>query len=134
MCNKRAFSPGRGVVTGPYSPAVVVGEHVYIAGQGPVVPESGEIVEGTFDDQALLTFDNVARALQAADCTLDDCVKVTVYLSDMANYDRMNGVYAKMFSEPFPARTTVQAVLWHHIQIEIDVIAIHGCAATGAQR
>lgn len=126
MTKKIAYHPEPSVASGPYSPALSIGEHVYIAGQGPISPETKQVAGDSFEEQMGLTFSNVENALRAAGCTLNDCVKVTVYLSDMANYDRFNTIYKTKFIEPYPTRTTVQAVLWHHIQIEIDVIAIRG--------
>jgi len=109
MNKKLAYHPEPSVASGPYSPALAVGEHVYVAGQGPISPTTKQVAGDSFEEQMELTFNNVKNALKSAGCTLNDCVKVTVYLV-----------------EPYPARTTVQAVLWHHIQIEIDVIAIRG--------
>jgi len=127
MPTKEAFSPQDGTTGGPYSPALAVGDQVYIAGQGPLSPKTNEIEGDTFEEQVERTFTNVQRALEAAGCSLDDSIKVTVYLSDMANYDRFNELYKTKFAKPYPVRTTVQAILWHHIQVEIDVIAVRGC-------
>jgi len=127
MLQKQMFSPQPNVGAGPYSPALVVEEHVYISGQGPISPETKQIAGNCFEEQLELTFSNVQKALHAAGCTLDDCVKVTVYLSDMANYDRFNAIYKTKFTQPYPARTTVQAGLWGHTQVEIDAIAVRSC-------
>lgn len=129
MPHKQAYHPEEDVATGPYSSAVAVGEQVYIAGQGPISPQTRQIADDSFEEQVELTLSNMANTLAAADCSLDDCVKITVYLSDMANYDRFNAIYKTKFTEPYPVRTTVQAVLWHHIQVEIDAIAVRGSGA-----
>lgn len=121
---------GEATNTGPYSPGLSIGELVFVSGQGPQKGTSHEIVGDTVEEQAEVTLNNVREILKAAGCTMDDCVKATVHLSDMANFDRMNAVYKKFFKAPYPTRTTVQSVLWHHIMIEIDVIAIRGCGQT----
>jgi 2-iminobutanoate/2-iminopropanoate deaminase len=120
------FPPGTDVTSGPYSPGLTLGDVVFVSGQGPIGENSHDIVGKNIAEQAEVTLRNVERVLCAAGCTMDDCMKVTVHLSDMANFDAMNEIYKKSFNEPFPARTTVQSVLWHHILVEIDVIAIRG--------
>lgn len=131
MLKKQAFLSAESVCGGPYSPALGVGDQVFIAGQGPISPETQQIAGDTFEEQVELTFNNVSYSLREAGCVLDDCVKVTAYLSDMANFDRFNELYKTKFSKPYPVRTTIQVVLWHHIQVEIDVIAIRGCGKKG---
>lgn len=113
--------------TGPYSPALAVGDIVFVSGQGPLDPKTEEIKGDTIEKQAELTLKNVQAALTAAGCSMQDVVKTTVHLSDMANYDRFNKIYRKFFKPPYPARTLVQSVLWHHILVEVDVIAMKGC-------
>jgi len=81
----------------------------------------------SIEQQVELTLNNLKRVLESAGCTMDDCVKVTSYLSDIGNFDRYNVVYRKYFSEPWPARTTVECKLWSGILVEIDAIAIKGC-------
>lgn len=111
----------------PYTPAVGVGDTVYISGQGPIDPATGRIAGDTIEAQVELTLSNVRRVLAAAGCAMEDCVKVTAYLADIADFDRYNAVYRKHFAaEPRPARTTVQARLWGGILVEIDAIAVRG--------
>ena len=129
MTQKTSHRSARTIVGGPYSPAISVGEHVFIAGQGPISPDTGQIAGNTFEEQVELTFQNVEEALQTAGCSLDDCVKVNVYLEDMALFDRLNAIYKQKFREPFPARTTVAAGLWNGIKVEIDAVAVLGCSA-----
>lgn len=131
MPKKQAFFPGEDVRGGPYSPALAVGDQVFIAGQGPISPDTQQIAGDTFEEQVELTFSNVSNALRAAGCVLDDCVKVTAYLSDMANFGLFNEIYKTKFAEPYPVRTTIQVITWNHIQVEIDVIAIRGCGEQG---
>jgi 2-iminobutanoate/2-iminopropanoate deaminase len=126
--SKRPIYPGRDTSSGPYSPGLAVGETVYVAGQGPLDPESGAIAGTTIEQQTELTLNNVKRILDAAGCTMDDCVKTTVHLKDIADFDRFNAVYRTFFRKPYPARTTVQSVLWGGILVEIDAVAVRGCA------
>ena len=109
---------------GPYSQAIVCrGRHVYIAGQGPVDPATGEFTGATFEEQAVLTFENLQAVAAAAGASLGDFVKVNAYLSDMANFPRFNEIYRRYFEEPFPARTTVHSAL-PGFMIEVDGIAV----------
>lgn len=129
MPTKKAYFPEGAVTAGPYSPAVSVDDLVVISGQGPISSETKAITGDTFEEQVELTFDNVERALKGAGCTLADCIKVNAYLSDIAHFERFNAIYQTKFKEPYPARTTVQVVMWHHIQIEIEAMAIRGSGA-----
>jgi 2-iminobutanoate/2-iminopropanoate deaminase len=124
---KQPVFPDRDTATGPYSPGLTVGETVYVAGQGPLDPSSGAIVGSTIEEQTELTLKNVRRILESAGCTMDDCVKTTVHLLDIEHFDRFNAVYRTFFNKPYPARTTVQSVLWHGILVEIDAVAVRGC-------
>lgn len=130
MPQKQPFFPENAVVGGPYSSAIAVGDQVFVAGQGPISPVTRQIAGDTFEEQVELTLSNVEAALRAAGCTLADCVKVNIYLSNMANFDALNKIYKQKFTAPYPARTTVQAELWGQIQVEIDAFAIRGCGAS----
>jgi 2-iminobutanoate/2-iminopropanoate deaminase len=109
---------------GPFSQGVVDGGRVFVSGQGPVDPETGEILDGDVREQTRRTMENVAAVLEAADCTLDDVVKTTVFVMDMADYDAINDAYAEFLSEPYPARSAVQVeALPVDIDVEIEVVA-----------
>jgi len=109
---------------GPYTPAVVAqGVQVYVSGQGPVDPETGELRLGTFREQAELTFRNIGVLLEAAGVSFEDVVKVQVHLADLGDFSELNEIYREVFSEPYPARTTVQSGL-NRIAIEVDCIAV----------
>ena len=109
---------------GPYSQAIVCrGRQVYIAGQGPIDPRTGEIAGSTFEEQAVLTFENLKAVAAAAGAGPRDFVKVNAYLSDMGNFPRFNEIYRRYFEEPYPARTTVHSALPGFL-IEIDGIAV----------
>ena len=106
----------------PYSPAVVSGDHVYTAGQ-VAFGADGAIVPGGVAEQTRQVFANLQRCLGAAGCTLDDVVKVNAYLTDLASFDDFNAVYREAFSEPYPARTTIQAGLVAGLLVEIEAVA-----------
>lgn len=108
----------------PFSEAIKHGDTVYVSGQGPIDPESGEVVGETVQEQTERTLENVERILAAADSSTDDIVKATLYLDDMDDYEAVNDAYGSVLSDPYPARTAVEVV--DHpvdIMIEIDVIA-----------
>lgn len=107
-------------VGGPYSHAIAAREFVFLAGQGPADPETGEFADD-FEAQARQTFRNLAAVATAAGGSLADAVKVSVFLKDMNCFEKMNEVYREFFPEPWPARTTIQSGL-RGIQIEIDAI------------
>ncbi len=117
---------------GAYSQAVVAGDTIYVAGQGPIDPRTGKIVIGTFEEQATLTLENVRAVLAAAGATMADVVKVTVYLADLGDFGKLNEVYRAFFAEPFPARAAVGAQLLFHTFIEIDCIAVRGSGKGGS--
>ena len=106
----------------PYSPVVRSGDHVYTAGQVGFDP-SGTLVVGGIAEQTRQTLANLQACLLAAGCTLDDVVKVNVFLVDLADFDAFNEVYRAAFAEPYPVRTTVQAGLPGGIRVEIEAIA-----------
>jgi len=104
---------------GPYSHAVRTGNLIFLSGQGPFEPDGSGIPDG-FDAQARRTFENLAIVAKAAGGSLANVVRVGVYLQDMENFAAMNSVYAEFFSEPYPARTTIQSSM--KIAIEIDAV------------
>lgn len=110
---------------GPYSPAVRAGHFIYVSGQTPRDPITGELVGGDVSAQTRQTLDNVRRVLAAAGATLSDVVSVTIYLEHMDDWATMNDVYAEYFAAPFPSRTTVGASL-RDILVEINAIAYIG--------
>ena len=109
---------------GPYSQGIVDGDRIFVSGQGPIGPDSGDIVGEDIREETERTLENVAAVLAAADSSLDDVVKSTVFVTDMSNYDAVNDVYAEYMSDPFPARSAVEvADLPVDIGVEIEVIA-----------
>lgn len=109
---------------GPYSQGIKDGDTVYVSGQGPVDPDSGDIVGGDIETQTERTLENVAAVLEAAGSSLDNVVKATVFVANMDDYADINEVYGDYMSEPFPARSAVEvADLPIDIGVEIEVIA-----------
>jgi len=106
----------------PYSPVVVSGDHVFTAGQ-VAFDATGAVVAEDMDAQTRQALRNVQSCLAAASCTLEDVVKVNAYLADLGDFDAYNTVYREFFSEPFPARTTVQAGLPPGLLVEIEAVA-----------
>ena len=90
---------------GPYSQAIEAGGLVFVSGQLPVNPTTGEFAEGGIKEQTRQSLTNAQQVLQAAGTDLSRVVKTTVFLSDMVNFGAMNEVYAEFFSQPFPARS-----------------------------
>jgi 2-iminobutanoate/2-iminopropanoate deaminase len=122
---KEVVKPARGPrPVGPYSPAIVYGELVFVSGQGPMNPDTGKVETGDVASQMKLAMENVRLLLEAAGSSLDQVLKVTLYLASMDDFARVNELYATFFREPYPARTTIQAAgLPLGISIEIDVIS-----------
>ncbi|SBW03231.1 conserved hypothetical protein [uncultured delta proteobacterium] len=106
---------------GPYSQGLKVGSRIYVAGQRPADAATGKIPED-FASQAKQVLENVRHVLEAGGGTMDDVVKVTVYLTDIANFAAFNAIYTTYFSPPFPTRTTVSCSL-RGILVEVDAIA-----------
>ena len=114
---------------GPYSPAIKVNELVFLSGQIPADPQTGEVVSGSIEMLTGRCLDNLKLVLEAASLSLDDIVKTTVYLKDMNDFAQMNEAYGKYFKANPPARTTVEvARLPKDVRVEVDAIAIdsHG--------
>jgi 2-iminobutanoate/2-iminopropanoate deaminase len=110
---------------GPYSQAIASDNLVFTAGQIPLDPKTGELVGRTTAEQTEQVFANLTAVLAAAGSGLEQVVKTTVYLADMADFAQMNEVYARHFGAHKPARSTVQAAgLPKSARVEIDVIAV----------
>jgi 2-iminobutanoate/2-iminopropanoate deaminase len=110
---------------GPYSQGVQCGDWVYTAGQIPLDPATGRLVEGSIEDQTRQVLNNLRAILAAAGCTMADVVKTTVFIMDMADFKAMNGVYAEFFPTAPPARSTVQVGgLPLGARVEIEAVAV----------
>jgi reactive intermediate/imine deaminase len=110
---------------GPYSQAIVHAGLVYVSGQIPLDPQTGEIVPGEIEAQAEQVFANLRAVLEAAGSSIQRVLRTSIYLTDLALFPRVNAVYAKQFSgDPKPARSTIGvAALPLGVQIEVDVVA-----------
>ncbi|PZM85523.1 MAG: hypothetical protein DKT66_03150 [Candidatus Melainabacteria bacterium] len=110
---------------GPYSQAIVANGMVFVSGQIPIDPASGNLVEGSISDQTKQVMSNLAAILEAAGADFSKVVKTTVYLKDMGDFTEMNEVYGSHFPDHKPARATVQvAKLPRDVAVEIDCIAV----------
>jgi len=117
-------SPGAPKAIGPYSQAVRAGQLLFVSGQVPLDPATGQMVEGDIAAQTRRVFDNLAAVLKAGGRSFADVVRTTVFLADMNDFETVNEVYGTYFTEPYPARATVQvARLPKDARVEIDVIA-----------
>ncbi len=106
---------------GPYSQGVKVGNRIYVSGQGPLNPVTGETPQ-TIEEQTRQVLTNIRNILEAGGATMDNVVKTTVHLADLKDFQAFNGVYKEFFTTPYPVRTTVGSQLLG-ILVEIDVIA-----------
>ncbi|MEA2698920.1 MAG: 2-iminobutanoate/2-iminopropanoate deaminase [Myxococcales bacterium] len=109
---------------GPYSQAIIEGDFIFLAGQGPGNPKTGTLEMGDVSTQTVRTLENMKAILEAAGSSLDKVVKCNVYLGNITDFSAMNEVYGRYFSAPYPARTTIQAgALPGGIAVEIECIA-----------
>ena len=108
---------------GTYSQAVRAGNTVYLSGQIPLDPDRGELVTGDIAVQIRQVFDNLKAVAEAAGGSLDDAVKLTVYLTDLGHFSAVNEIMAEYFSEPYPARAAVGvASLPRNAEVEAEAI------------
>jgi reactive intermediate/imine deaminase len=110
---------------GPYSQAVRVGNTVYLSGQTPLDPATGEMVEGNISAQARRVFDNLQAVCAAAGGSFSDVVRVGIYLTDLANFAAVNAVMKEYFRESYPARSTIGVrELPRGAAVEVDAIMV----------
>ncbi|MDY5033359.1 MAG: RidA family protein [Prevotella sp.] len=110
---------------GPYSQAIMAGDTVYVSGQLPINPSTGEFAEGGIKEQARQSLNNIKNILAEAGMTMQQVVKVTVLMTDMSDFAAVNEVYAEFFSAPYPARSAFAvAALPKGGAIEIEAIAV----------
>jgi len=116
---------GAAKAIGPYSPAVKVGNMLFLSGSIPLDPVSGQLVEGGIKEQTTRVMENIKALLGAAGADFTQVVRTTVFMIDLGEFAAMNEIYANYFGAPYPARSTVQvARLPRDVRVEIDVIAI----------
>lgn len=112
---------------GAYSQGIRVGDFLFVSGQGPLDPATGQLVLGTIEEQTARVLENIKIILEAGGATMADVVKVSAHLSDVELFERYNKVYATYFPDPKPARTTVGSQLpAKGMLVEIDAIAYVG--------
>jgi 2-iminobutanoate/2-iminopropanoate deaminase len=110
---------------GPYSQAIQAGNFLFLSGQIPLDPETGELVKGDIGQQTKQLLENIKGILESQELGMEDVVKVTIFLRDIGNFNRVNEVYATYFLPPAPARSTVEvAKLPRNAEIEIEAIAL----------
>ena len=111
--------------SGHYSQAIVHNNIVYVSGQLPIDPRTGEKRIGSIEEQTEQALKNLSEILKAAGCNINQVIKTTVYISDIGLWDRVNAVYSRFFGEHRPARTVVPTRNLHFgFQIEIEAIAV----------
>lgn len=110
----------------PYSQAVRIGSTIAVAGQVGLDPETGLVAGPDVGSQTIQAFKNVEAVLTNCGASLDDVLRVEVYLSSMADFDAMNEQYAKVFAMPYPTRTTVGVELPAGLKVEITAFAVQG--------
>jgi 2-iminobutanoate/2-iminopropanoate deaminase len=121
---RTAFTSPNAATAGPYSHAVAAHGLVYLSGQTPIDPATGQLVQGSVADQTHRCLANLFAVLDGVGLSGDDVIKVQVYLTDMNDFPEMNRVYAEYFTPPYPARTTIGvASLPLGARIEIGMIA-----------
>src|SRR5437763_9200600 len=110
---------------GPYSTAVRQNGFVFLSGQIPLDPDSGELITGSIEEQTTRVLDNVSLVLDGAGLRMTDVIKTTVFLKNIGDFPRMNEIYAKYFPKDPPARSTVEvARLPRDVQVEIEAVAV----------
>src|SRR5262245_25061056 len=124
--SKKAVSTDRAPKpAGPYNQAIVVGNTIYVAGQGPFDPKTRKLPQ-SFEEQATQVFENIKAIVEASGATLADVVKVNVYLTDLSNFEKMNEAYTRYFVGEYPARATIGAQLLGGMMIEVECVAVKG--------
>ncbi len=108
---------------GPYSQAVKTGDLIFISGQIPLNPKTGDLVSGSIEDEANQVLENIQSICKAAGYGLEDIVKITIFLTNLENFATVNEVMTKHFNEPYPARATVEVSgLPLGVNVEIEAI------------
>jgi 2-iminobutanoate/2-iminopropanoate deaminase len=118
-------TPAAPQAVGPYSQAIRAGSLLFVSGQIPIDPATGQVIAGDAAAQTRRVMENIGEILKAAGSSFYQVVRTTVYLADIAEFSAMNEIYGQYFSAPAPARSTIQAArLPRDAKLEIDVIAV----------
>jgi len=125
MAEKKALETDKAAIPGgPYSQAIIHNGLIYLSGQGPIDPQTNQVVHGTIEQETELSMENIRIILEEAGSSLSKVLQITAYLLTMREYGRFNEVYRRYFPKEPPARTCIQAArLPFDIRIEISVIA-----------
>jgi 2-iminobutanoate/2-iminopropanoate deaminase len=126
MSEKEVIStPHAPAAIGPYSQAVKAGNLVYMSGQIPLDPQTMEIVSGGIEAQTRRVLDNLAAVAAEAGGSLDDCIKLTIYMTDLTHFAIVNSTMQEYFKSPYPARATIQvAALPRQAEVEIEAVML----------
>ena len=120
---KLIFTNKAPAAIGPYSQAIQWGDVVFISGQVAFIPATGELNNNTFEDEVNQVIDNLDAICKEAGASLDNILKLSIFLTDLANFDAVNNLMKERFSEPFPARSTIEVSrLPKDVNIEMDAI------------
>lgn len=113
---------------GPYSQAIQTGNLIFTSGMIPINPETGELVTGSVEAQAEQAFTNLKNLVEASGASMEDVVKTVVFISNMDDFGKINAVYEKYFTAPYPARSCVQAArLPKDVAVEIEAVVCVKC-------
>jgi 2-iminobutanoate/2-iminopropanoate deaminase len=125
MAEKKALETDKAAIPGgPYSQAIIYNGIIYLSGQGPINPQTNQVVHGTIEQETELSMENIRIILEEAGSSLSKILQITAYLLNMREYGRFNEVYRRYFPEESPARTCIQAArLPFDIRVEISAIA-----------
>jgi 2-iminobutanoate/2-iminopropanoate deaminase len=116
---------GAAKAIGPYSPALKIGNLLFLSGSIPLDPVSGQLVEGGIKEQTTRVMENIKALLAAGGADFSKIARTTVFMVDLGEFAAMNEIYSSYFTAPYPARSTVQVVkLPRDVRVEIDVIAV----------
>ena len=119
IVSKKAPKP-----VGPYSQAVKAGNFLFISGQLPINPATGEIIRGNFEEAVKIVLENVKSIVEEAGGTMDDIVKVTVYMKDLSLFSKFNEIYSQYFKDKYPARVVVEVSrIPKDADLEVEAIA-----------
>ena len=129
MPEKRAIETEKAAIPGgPYSQAIIYNDLIYLSGQGPIDPQTNQVIHGTIEQETKLAMENIRIILEEAGSSLSKVLQITAYLVNMREYGRFNDVYKKYFPKEPPARTCIQAArLPFDIRVEINSIACISC-------
>ncbi len=117
------YTPKAPKPVGPYSQGIIAGNYLFVSGQIPIDPETGEVIKGDFKTQVRRVLENIKAIVEASGASMKDVVKVTVYLKDMNKFQEFNEIYKEYFKEEPPARSVIEVSnLPKNVDLEIDAV------------